>query len=433
MRHSIAVIQPRFDTRATRKKALFSRPAEADLAESVSLTEAINLHVTHSEIIPVREVSPATLIGSGAVARLTELLKENKIKLVFINAALTPIQQRNLERIWKVKVIDRQGLILEIFGARAKTSEGKLQLELALLLYQRSRLVKAWTHLERQRGGLSKTGGPGEMQKELDRRKLDERIKTIRRDLAKVVRNREVQRAARERVPFPVIALVGYTNAGKSTLFNTLTEANVMAKDLLFATLDTTLRAVNLPSGRIVILSDTVGFISNLPPELVAAFRATLEETMHADVILHVRDMATEYSEAERQDVLETLKRMELDPKTHIWEIWNKIDLLEDSAKQSLIEAAKKAETPAISVSAITGEGLDQLLARIDTLLSDRDLVETMTLPVSAGKELAWLYRHASIIERREQDDKIFLLVQISPAKLGQFKSEFIQRVKNSA
>lgn len=434
MRNSIAVIQPRFDTpQSALKKNPLSRPVEADLAESVSLTEAINLYVVHSEIVPVRDISSATLIGSGAVTRLTDILHEKKIKLVFVNAALSPIQQRNLERVWKAKVIDRQGLILEIFGARAKTSEGKLQLELAMLLYQRSRLVKAWTHLERQRGGLGKTGGPGEMQKELDRRKLDERIKTIRRDLGKVVRNREVQRAARERVPFPVIALVGYTNAGKSTLFNALTEANVMAKDLLFATLDTTLRAVSLPSGRMVILSDTVGFISNLPPELVAAFRATLEETMHADVILHVRDVATEYSEAEREDVLQTLKRMELDPDTQIWEVWNKIDLLDDAAKQSLNESAKKIKPAAVPVSAVTGEGLDQLLSRIDALLSDRDLIEPLTLPVSAGKELSWLYRHARIIERREQDDKIFLLVQISPAKLGQFKSEFTSKIRHSA
>lgn len=430
MRDLTAVLQPRFttDLRQSDKTTLRPdklRPVEADFDEAVSLTQAINLRVTHSEIVPVREISPATLFGKGAVERLAEEFKEQKIKLVFVNAALSPIQQRNLERAWKAKVIDRQGLILEIFSARAKTREGKLQLELAMLLYQRSRLVKAWTHLERQRGGLGKTGGPGEMQKELDRRKLDERIKTIRRDLDKVVLNRSVQRAARERVPFPVVALVGYTNAGKSTLFNRIADENVMAKDLLFATLDTTLRAVRLPSGRIVILSDTVGFISNLPPELVASFRATLEETVHADVILHVRDIAAPYTDAERLDVMDTLDRMKLDEGTPIWEVWNKMDLLPAEEKDVVLETAKRATTPAVPLSAMTGEGIADLLARVDALLSDRDLIEMIALPVTEGEALSWLYRHARILQRHDNDNEIELTLQISPATLGRFKTKF--------
>lgn len=436
MRELTAVLQPRFssatmaalssaDTAKT-PQPVARRPVEADFDEAVSLTRAINLPVAHSEIVPVRSLSPATLFGKGAVERLGAVFRQEKIRLVFVNAALTPIQQRNLEQLWKVKVIDRQGLILEIFSARAKTREGRLQLELAMLLYQRSRLVRAWSHLERQRGGLGKTGGPGEMQKELDRRKLDERIKHIRKDLDKVVLNRTVQRQARERVPFPVVALVGYTNAGKSTLFNKMTAANVMAKDLLFATLDTTLRAVRLPSGRIVILSDTVGFISNLPPELVAAFRATLEETIHADLILHVRDIAAPYSEAERNDVIETLGRMKLDSKTRIREVWNKCDLLDETQRSAVAAAACRARPPAFAVSAISGEGLEKLLQEIDTMLADDDRIEPVELPLDrSGEALAWLYRNAQIIRRQDHDHMIALLVRISPAALGRFKVKY--------
>lgn len=403
------------------------RPVEADFEEAMALTKAINLAVEHGEIIPVREISASTLFGSGTVERVGEILKEGKIRLVFVNAILSPIQQRNLERAWRAKVIDRQGLILEIFGARAKTREGKLQVELAALMHHRSRLVRQWSHLERQRGGLGKTGGPGEMQKELDRRMLDDKIKQIKKELDKVVLNRSVQRAARERVPFPVVALVGYTNAGKSTLFNTLTNEKVFAKDLLFATLDTTLRAVTLPSGRMVILSDTVGFISQLPPELVAAFRATLEETIYADLILHVRDIAAPYSEAERDDVLQTLERMKLEPTTHVWEVWNKTDLLEDEQKEIVSRQAEKTKPPSIPISAVTGEGITDLLSRIDALLADRDIIQIMPLSSQNGEALAWLYRNARVLDRQEKEEQILLTVQISPAKMGKYKSQFSQ------
>jgi GTP-binding protein HflX len=416
-----AVLQPRFDKRD--KPSL--RTVEADFAEAQSLIKAIDLENGYATLIPVRDLNPATFFGKGSVERVGEEMREAGIKLAFVNADLTPTQQRNLERTWKLKVIDRQGLILEIFSTRARTREGKLQVELAYLVYQRSLLVKAWTHLERQRGGLGKTGGPGEMQKELHRRVYDEKIKTIKRDLEHIVQNRAVQRAARERVPFPVVALVGYTNAGKSTLFNTLTNEKLLAKDLLFATLDTTLRAVKLPSGRTVILSDTVGFISQLPTGLIAAFRATLEETIHADIILHVRDIASNSSEAEAQDVKETLKHLELDPQTPIWEVWNKIDLLPEAEQDALTQSASLADPPSVAVSAITGRGLDKLLSNLDNALSAQDVTRNIILDASEGEALAWLYRHTTILDRQDDEARIDLQIRASLAKMGQFNSLF--------
>jgi GTP-binding protein HflX len=415
------VLQPRFDKHD--KPSL--RTVEADFAEAQSLIKAIDLENAYASVVPMREINPATFFGKGAVERAGNEMRERNIKLAFVNANLTPTQQRNLERAWFVKVIDRQGLILEIFSARAKTREGKLQVELAYLMYQRSLLVKAWTHLERQRGGLGKTGGPGEMQKELHRRVYDEKIKSIKRDLEQIVRNRAVQRAARERVPFPIVALVGYTNAGKSTLFNTLTNEKVMAKDLLFATLDTTLRAVKLPSGRVIILSDTVGFISQLPADLIAAFRATLEETVHADIILHVRDIASQSFEAEAQDVVDTLARMELDPHTPVWEVWNKIDLLDQPTQDALEQSASRTKTPSIPVSAVTGQGVDKLLAQLDNALSAQDVTRHITLDATEGEALAWLYRHTNVIERHEEEARIDLQIRASLAKIAQFNHLF--------
>ena len=400
------------------------RPAEARLEEAAALAGAIGLDVAWKGILPLRARRPSTLLGSGQVENIGAEVKLHRIAVAVVDAQLTPVQQRNLERAWGCKVIDRTGLILEIFGARARTREGSLQVELAHLDYQRTRLVRSWTHLERQRGGFGFLGGPGESQIEIDRRLIGERIAKIRRELDEVRRTRGLHRGARKRVPYPVVALVGYTNAGKSTLFNTITGAEVIAKDQLFATLDPTMRALKLPSGRTVILSDTVGFISELPHELVEAFRATLEEVAEADIILHVRDVAHPDSGAQRADVLAVLDSMVKDGtldaswQDRVIEVLNKSDLLAEDARESL--AGREG---VVLVSALTGAGLGMLKAAIDARLSAGLSVHRIALKPAEGAALAWLYAHGEVLDRRDGAEAIHLAVRLSDDDRARFES----------
>ena len=383
------------------------------LEEAVSLTAAISLKVVHAEVVPLAKARPGTLFGEGKITELGDFIKHSDIDVVIIDGPVTPVQQRNLERRWQVKIVDRTGLILEIFGERAQTREGSLQVELAHLSYQRTRLVRSWTHLERQRGSLSFIGGPGESQLEIDRRLIDERITKIKRQLSSVVQTRELHRAKRKKVPYPIVALVGYTNAGKSTLFNRMTSADVFAKDLLFATLDPTMRRVTLPGGQPVILSDTVGFISSLPTELVAAFRATLEEVLEADLIVHVRDITHMDTEAQRQDVLDDTDDTEM-----YLEVFNKIDLLPPEEKEQIENAVRRAEGK-VAISAVTGEGTERFLALIEERLTARQKMMELDIPASDGATLSWIYRHGTVLEREDRDDKVHLQVKFSPENLG--------------
>ncbi len=406
-----------------RGRAHGARNAEARLAEASGLALAIGLAVVHSETVRIAEPRPATLIGSGQVERFGALIEAEAIKLVVMDWALSPVQQRNLERAWKCKVIDRTGLILEIFGERARTREGQLQVELAALSYQRSRLVRSWTHLERQRGGFGFLGGPGESQLELDRRIIGDRIQRLKKDLEDVKRTRGLHREARRRVPYPVVALVGYTNAGKSTLFNRLTRSTVLAKDLLFATLDPTMRAVKLPTGRDIILSDTVGFISDLPTDLVAAFRATLEEVLSADIILHVRDAAHAESPLQQAEVLKVLRELGLEERLDrdVITVMNKLDLLPPAEREVLIEQTAR-QADAVAVSAVTGEGCDTLLAEIDRRLATARSVSRLKVSHASGAALAWLYSHGEVIERRDDEEFAYLAVRLDPADLGRYQ-----------
>lgn len=406
-----------------------TRSREAQLEEAEGLALAIELEIAGKQIVNLEKISPATYIGSGAVEEFQGLFKSLDIEIVIFDCSLSPVQQRNLERKWNVKIIDRTGLILEIFADRARTAEGRLQVELATLQYRRGRLVRAWSHLERQRGGFGFTGGPGESQIELDRRMIDERITKIKKELEQTVRTRRLQRSARERIPYPVVALVGYTDAGKSTLFNVLTKADVFAKDLLFATLDPTMRTIKLPSGQEVILSDTVGFISDLPTTLIAAFRATLEEVISADLILHVRDINHEDSEFQRQDVESVLFELGLEQTKHdghIVEVWNKIDLLTDEDR-SIAENKLQLHTDSLAISAITGEGLDKLKKIIDDKLAEDRKTFDVTLPSHAGELLAWCYRYGAVHHREDNNSEIHLNLRLPKHLLPKFWERYRQ------
>ena len=397
------------------------RDTDARLDEAAGLARAIDLDVAKAIIAPVAQIKPATYLGKGKVEEFTGLITAEGADLVVMDCALSPIQQRNLEKAWSTKVLDRTGLILEIFGRRAKTKEGALQVELAHLNYQRSRLVRSWTHLERQRGGFGFMGGPGETQIEADRRLIGDRIARLENELKKVQATRRLHRAGRQRVPYRVVALVGYTNAGKSTLFNRLTRADVQAADMLFATLDPTLRALTLPHGGKAMLSDTVGFISNLPTQLVAAFRATLEEVLEADVILHVRDVSHGDAEAQQHDVEAVLRQLGIDPAqgARILEVWNKIDRFDADQRENLenIAARRSAEVPCFLVSAETGEGLDTLLAAIEDRLAATRTTLDLSVDASDGAAISWLHRNSEVLAKELHDGHYDMTVRVDETK----------------
>ena len=410
-----AVFVPNFPAHVQRSLAAVGttpnlRTPEARLQEAIGLAKAIGLNIIEASNVPVRTIRPSTLFGKGKVEELGKLIVDQEIGLAIIDHAITPVQQQSLEEAWNCKVLDRTGLILEIFGERAQTKEGRLQVELAHLNYQKSRLVRAWTHLERQRGGLGFVGGPGETQIEADRRMIQLRVNNLEKDLEKVRRTRLLHRAKRKKIPHPVVALVGYTNAGKSTLFNMLTGAGVVAKDLLFATLDPTMRQLNLPGGTKVILSDTVGFISNLPTHLVAAFRATLEEVVEADLILHVRDIADPDTAAQAKDVMTIMGQLGLDDgesQDRIMEIWNKIDLLDPESLEAIRATRTDLDQPnsPILISAVTGEGTDRLLENIELQIAGSDSAIEILLDVTQLAQIPWVYENASVVTRHDLED----------------------------
>ncbi len=413
------VLHPHIRTRNTPDVA--RRTPEHALSEAVSLAVALpDLEVAGADVVNLSKAQPGMLFGKGKIEELGSVFKANEIELVLIDGPVTPVQQRNLEKAWKVKILDRTGLILEIFSDRAATREGVLQVEMAHLSYQRTRLVRAWTHLERQRGGLGFVGGPGETQIEADRRAIDDQLTRLRRQLSKVVKTRTLHRSARAKVPYPVVALVGYTNAGKSTLFNRLTGADVMAKDMLFATLDPTMRAVKLPDETDVILSDTVGFISDLPTELVAAFRATLEEVTGADLILHVRDISHPETEEQAGDVADILSGLGIDEATPRMEVWNKIDQLDEDPRETAKTLAARSEE-IFATSALTGEGMDRLLEAVSARITPPKTKETFDLTHADGKKRAWVYEQGIVTQEEPTETGVTLTVEWTSTQAARF------------